>query len=368
MQFAPPGPQDVLIVCTQRIGDVLLSTPIARTLKKRWPHVHIDYLVLPGTEGALEGNPDIRNIHIFAQRARWPEKLRQLRTIWRHYDLAIAAAPTDRARLFAWAAARKTIGFTTPEESGWLKRQLLHTSVPFDNINTHTVSMCLALVQPLHIELEPTVQPPRTTELGWAQHKQLLSIGQSPYVVIHPYPKFRYKMWSQQHWAKLIDWLGTQSLQVFLTGSKASDETTYIDEIIQIATHPCRSLAGQLSLAQTTHLLQQARLYIGPDTAVTHLAAAAGTPTIALFGPSNPVKWGPWPIHWHKPQSPWQRTGSQQQGDTSLIQGQGPCVPCLLEGCDQYLGSESRCLMELGVHTVIAQASKFLTELAQSNH
>lgn len=367
MRPASQGPQNILIVCTQRIGDVLLSTPIARSIKNQWPRVNIDYLVLPGTEGALEGNPDIRNIRVFAQRVRWPEKLAQLRTIWRQYDLAIAAAPTDRARLFAWAASRKNIGFTTPEESGWLKRWLLSTSVSFDNLDTHTVSMCLALVQPLHIEAVPVVQPPRTTAQAWTQHKQQLGIGQAPYVVIHPYPKFRYKMWSQQHWATLINWLGSQSLQVFLTGSKAPDEMAYINEIIQFAKHPCRSLAGQLSLAQTTHLLQQARLYVGPDTAVTHLAAATGTPTIALFGPSNPVKWGPWPIRWNKMQSPWPRTGSVQQGNTSLIQGQGPCVPCLQEGCDHHLDSESRCLMELPVETVIAQATKVLSSPAQLN-
>jgi heptosyltransferase-3 len=361
MRQATQVPRNILIVCTQRIGDVLLSTPIARSIKRHWPQANIDYLVLPGTDGALEGNPDIRKVHVFAQRVGLREKISQFQTIWRQYDLAIAAAPTDRARLFARAAAKRTIGFTTPDESGWLKRRLLNISIPFDNLNTHTVSMCLKLVEPLNIGIEPVVQPPDIPEAEWTRVKQQLGIGQAPYVVIHPYPKFRYKMWTQQNWATLINWLGSQSLQVFLTGSKAPDELAYIDEIIQAAGHSCQSLGGQLTLAQTTHLLKEALLYIGPDTAVTHLAVATGTPSIALFGPSNPVKWGPWPIQWRKTQSPWLRIGSQKIGHISLLQGQGTCVPCLHEGCDRHINSESRCLTELAPEVVIAQATKLLS-------
>jgi heptosyltransferase-3 len=363
MRQATQVPRNILIVCTQRIGDVLLSTPIARSIKSHWPDTNIDYLVLPGTDGALEGNPDLRKVHVFAQRVDWREKFSQLRTIWRRYDLAIAAAPTDRARLFARAAAKKTIGFTTPEESSWFKRRLLNVSIPFDNLDTHTVSMCLKLVEPLNIGIEPVVQPPSISADAWTRLKQQLGIEQAPYAVIHPYPKFRYKMWTQQHWATLINWLGTQSLQVYLTGSKAPDEMAYIDGIIQAAPHSCQSLAGQLTLAQTTHLLKEARLYIGPDTAVTHLAAATGTPSIALFGPSNPVKWGPWPIQWRKTQSPWLRTGNQQEGHTYLLQGPGACVPCLQEGCERHINSESRCLTDLAPELVIAQAAKLLSQL-----
>jgi heptosyltransferase-3 len=342
---------------------VLLSTPIARSIKSNWPDTDIDYLVLPGTDCALEGNPDLRKVHVFAQRVKWREKLSQLRTIWRRYDLAIAAAPTDRARLFAWAASQKTIGFTTPEESSWFKRRLLTISIPFDNMDTHTVSMGLKLVKPLNITPIPLVQPPSTPAGDWTQLKKQLGIGQAPYAVIHPYPKFRYKMWTQQNWATLINWLGSQSLQVFLTGTKAPDEVAYINDIISLVSKQCHSLAGQLSLAQTSHLLKESQLYVGPDTAVTHLAAAVGTPSIALFGPSNPVKWGPWPIQWKNFESPWPRTGSIQTGNTALLQGPGSCVPCLHEGCDRHIDSESRCLTDLAPELVIAQAAKLLSQV-----
>ena len=364
MRQATQVPRNILIVCTQRIGDVLLSTPIARSIKSHWPDTNIDYLVLPGTDGALEGNTDLRKVHVFAQRVKWREKLSQLSTIWRRYDLAIAAAPTDRARLFAWAASKKTIGFTTPEESSWFKRRLLTISIPFDNMDTHTVPMGLKLVEPLNITPIPHVQPPTTHAEDWTQLKKQLGIGQAPYVVIHPYPKFRYKMWTQQNWATLINWLGSQSLQVFLTGSKAPDEVAYINDIIRLVSKQCHSLAGQLSLAQTSHLLKESQLYVGPDTAVTHLAAAVGTPSIALFGPSNPVKWGPWPNSKQNfdNASPWRIRGDGHLGNVWVIQGEADCVPCLQEGCERHLHSESRCLTGISAEKVI-QTSRHLLGL-----
>ena len=61
-------PRRILLVCTQRIGDVLLTTPLARSMKRAWPQVQVDALVLPGAEGVLVGNPDFSQILAFPQR------------------------------------------------------------------------------------------------------------------------------------------------------------------------------------------------------------------------------------------------------------------------------------------------------------
>jgi heptosyltransferase-3 len=114
------------------------------------------------------------------------------------------------------------------------------------------------------------------------------------------------------------------------------------------------NLAGKLSFASLAALLSKAQLYVGPDTAITHLAAATGTPTVALFGPSNPVKWGPWPKDWSSAPSPWQRKGTQFRGNVALVQGEGQCVPCLEEGCARHVESESACLQMMTVDTVIS--------------
>jgi heptosyltransferase-3 len=356
-------PRAVLIVCTQRIGDVLLTTPLAHALKQAWPEAAIDFLVLPGTQGALEGNPDVREVLAFPQRTNWRGKFSQLAQVWRKYDVALATIASDRARLFALAAAPVTLGFVAHESGSSFKQKLLDVVIPFDDLHTHTVSMNLQLAQALGLPaLASVVNPQASPEALTSALPAQLRSNTRPYAVLHPNPKFRYKMWRDSAWVELGTWLQAQGLRVLLTASPDPQEKAYVDAIAQQIGHGCESLAGQLSLAQTAELLKTARLYVGPDTSVTHIAAASGAPTIALFGPSNPVKWGPWPQHWPTSTSPWAFVGSGQAGNVWLIQGAGDCVPCLLEGCNRNEASESRCLQELPLARVLQAATQALAQ------
>ena len=106
-----------------------------------------------------------------------------------------------------------------------------------------------------------------------------------------------------------------------------------------------RRLDGRLSWPQLTALIGGAKLYVGPDTSVTHLAAATGCPTVALFGPTDPRLWAPWPRHGLS--EPWHDTGEvQRRGNVFLVQNALPCTPCQPEGCERHLASSSPCLDE----------------------
>lgn len=362
------APRSILLVCTQRIGDVLLTTPLARSLKKAWPDAALDMLVLPGTQSVLEGNTDIREVLAFAQRVSFAEKFRQLQRLWRRYDLALSPLPTDRARLFCWAAGRYRLGVLNTQSNETCKTLLLNQSIPFDDIDTHTVRMGLQLAERLGIAPCYQVVPPSlSAERHVALHRQLAVLVEHPYVVLHVYPKFTYKMWTPTGWLELARWLNGQGYAIVFTGGPDADECAYINTIANALSAPATrapilNLAGKLSLAETADLLRSARLYIGPDTAVTHIAAACGTPTLALFGPSNPVKWGPWPNTWAHAQSPWQRQGSAHQGNVYLLQGQGDCVPCLYEGCARHVNSSSDCLTGLRIESVMQAATKLLSK------
>ncbi|MEJ0045617.1 MAG: glycosyltransferase family 9 protein [Rhodospirillales bacterium] len=107
-------------------------------------------------------------------------------------------------------------------------------------------------------------------------------------------------------------------------------------------------------------MIRRAKLFVGPDTSASHIAAATGTPTVALFGPSNPVRWGPWPKGWSEPDSPWKLAGSGRHGNVYLLQGTGACVPCKLEGCEAHIHSWSDCLLMLDANRVIDAASELL--------
>ncbi len=339
------SPASILLVITRRIGDVLLTTALIRSLHQAWPQARIGVLVFAGTEGVLHGNPDIDHILTIAERPSRRAHFAFIAKLWRQYDLALSVLPGDRPSLYAWAAGKTRVGTVHPDRASWWKTRLLHHFVPFDDIDTHTVAMALRVGQLLDIALTPHVVPPSA---DLPQHL----LPKQPFAVLHPYPKFNYKMWNKANWIELAQTLRARGWQVLLTGGPDAAEKAYCGRIAQAGA--ATSLAGQLSLGQTGTLLRHASLFVGPDTAVTHMAAATGIPTVALFGPTNPVKWGPWPAEWSSLKSPWQRVGSARQGNVFLLQGIADCVPCHLEGCERNESSFSRCLQDIPTARVLA--------------
>jgi heptosyltransferase-3 len=178
---------------------------------------------------------------------------------------------------------------------------------------------------------------------------------------------YTYKQWHINGWVEIIHWLHAQDFVIVLSGGSAQVEKEYADRIIAIAGIPIVNLIGQLTLGETTEMIRRAKLFIGPDTSVTHIAAACGTPTIALFGPTDPVRWGPWPYRWPADSDPWPLRGSGRRGNVYLLQGEGGCVPCKQEGCDRHLNSFSECLTKLDSRRVVAAVATMLDTSPMSN-
>jgi heptosyltransferase-3 len=212
------------------------------------------------------------------------------------------------------------------------------------------------------------VMPLATPIIGWSNTDEELirslvpAIGeQGGYVVLHVSPKFSYKQWTISGWVELAQRLAGRGLKIVVTAGDSEEDQAYVANLLPHFPSNRIDLTGKLSLPMLGCLLSRATLYVGTDTAVTHMAAALGTPTVALFGPSNPIKWGPWPKEWPaSAQSPWTFKGSQRQGNVILIQGEGDCVPCLHEGCDRHINSLSDCLQHLQAGRVVAAAEQLL--------
>lgn len=347
-------PRSVLVVIPRRIGDVLLATPVIRSIKRAWPDTAIDVLVFESTEDVLVASPDIRRIVAIPERPRFGAHLAFLVQLWRRYDLALSLVPGDRPTLYAFVAGKWRAGLLVNNRKESWKRRLLDRWLAFDNLNTHTVRMHLALADVLGIESHPEVITAWRDD-DERQIDQLLGPAMaSPLAVLHAYPKFNYKMWHRQGWTEIAHWLVAHGFRIALSGGKDAAELAYLTDIERDMPPGVIIAAGKLSLGATAHLISRARLYVGTDTALSHVAAAQGVPTIVLFGPSNPVKWGPWPQGHGAQDNPWKRCGSQRRGNVTLLQSSGSCVPCLLEGCDRNTASFSDCLQQLSAGRVIA--------------
>ena len=355
------APEQILLVVTRRIGDVLLATPLIRSLHRAWPRAKIDVLVFEGTEGVLAGNPDIRHALSVKHRPPFGEHLRFLAKIWRKYDLALSAIPGDRPTLYACIAGKYRVGMIPAEGGQQWKKRLLSRWAPFDNRGTHTVLMNLGLAKLLGIP------PCFEVAAAWKREdeKRVLDAlpfdpDARPYAVLHVYPMYAYKMWKNESWIALAKWLESRGMKIVLTGGKSIDEKTCIDALLPFLPEDTVDASGKLSLGGVAYLLSRAGAYVGPDTAVTHMAASAGIPTVALFGPSNPVKWGPWPKGYLLDKNPYRMKGTQKVGNVVLLQGKGDCVPCMEEGCDRNISSSSACLQNLPAIEAIAALEEML--------
>jgi heptosyltransferase III len=347
-------PKTILVIVTRRIGDVLLATPFIRSLKVAWPQATIDVLVFRGTEGVLAGNPDINHVHTVPARPAFLYHFLFILKIVRRYDIAASVVPGDRPTLYAYFAGHYRVGLLLLTRKERWKKMLLHKWVAFDSLNTHTVRMNLALGKALGITARGEIRATWYAEHA-KQVDQLLGSGRTrPFVVLHPYPKFNYKVWRRDGWAEVAHWITSRGYRVVLSGGSDSEELAYLGKVVRDMPAGTLNTAGTLSIGASACMVSRAAAFVGTDTALTHVAAALGVPTIALFGPSNPVKWGPWPRN-HPPESdPWHRYGSQHVGNVTLLQGVASCVPCGLEGCDRDVSSYSDCLLQLSPKKVIA--------------
>ena len=336
------APTSILVVALRRLGDVLLTTPLIRSLTRAHPNAAVDVLVFAGTQGILAGNPDIATVITMPERPSMGETIALLRKLWRNYDLAISTQSGDRPTFYAWAAGSRSAGFVEGEGAlPWLKRVAL--TKPVDIVaDTHRVREVLRLAEALGIAPVAELVAPRGAMSAGAAPTR-------PYAVIHAAPMYRYKRWTDAGWRALAAALTARGFAVVATGGP--DDRPELDAIW--AGRPeVKRLDGALSWPELAALIRGAAAYVGPDTSVTHLAAATGTPTVALYGPTDPRLWGPWPAGGLDPV--WDSAGTiQTRGNVWLVQNPLPCLPCQGEGCLKHRDSHSQCLDELSVGQVL---------------
>ena len=346
-------PQRILVIVVPYLGDVLLATPLIHSLKCAYPEAKLDVLVFKASAAMLEGNADIDQVISVPNRPSTAENWALIKRIFRRYDLAMALQTGDRAFWYTLIASSIRVNAVPPKgaKTAW-KRFFTKASVAFDDEHTHTVLQNLKLLECLAIAPCFELVPPINDNHDAIQQRFAFLKEQDQYAVLHLHPQWTYKRWTEQGWFEIGHYLRQLGLKLVLTGSLASDEQAYIAGIASKLPTDTLNITGQVSLAELSYIIGRAKLFIGPDTGITHLAAATGIPVVALFGPTNPVKWAPWPTGYASFQNPFQKVGDQHVGNVLLVQGKGDCVPCYLEGCDRHRQSHSRCLDELSTQQI----------------
>ncbi|AOU97056.1 putative lipopolysaccharide heptosyltransferase III [Acidihalobacter yilgarnensis] len=362
---------NILVIKFRNIGDVLLTAPLVSALRAGGHRVSA--LVKAGTEPMLAGHPGLDELFVYPTRqlgesrsALLRHELAFFRTLRaRRFDLAISTTEGDRGAIAARlsGAPRRRAPIDPAKDKHW-RRWLINEPVAPRPGPRHTVLRNLdlggaeAAINAISVSLT-------VNDADREAVRYLLAEGGHmpgrPLVHIHPTSRWFFKCWTDAGMAEIIDRLiGRLGVQVVLTCAPDARERARLDGILARSREHPIDLGGRLSLKQTAALSAQADVFFGVDTAPMHMAAAVGTPVVAIFGPSGAFDWGPWP-NGHTAENPYPaRSGLQQAGRHHVIQQAWGCVPCGQDGCD---GSKrSDCLDRLPASLVMAELEAALDQ------
>jgi heptosyltransferase-3 len=346
-----------LVIKLRHHGDVLLASPVFTVLKRAAPQAEIDALVYLETAPMLLRHPAIRLVHTIDRSLKSRGPIAQLAgdlRLWRalrarRYDLVVHLTEHPRgAWLTRVAGARYGVA---PERAraGWFWRSCFtHRYRWPQRTPRHTVEADLDALRRIGIwpgddDKKLVLVPGPDAEARVATLLARHGLARGQFVLIHPGSRWLFKCWPPEPTAALLDRLAVDGWRLVLTGAPDSAEAPLVAAIKASLKAPIVDLSGALTMPELAALIAAARLFIGCDTAPMHMAAAAGTPVVAWFGPSDEREWGPWRV-------PHRVVGSAAH----------PCRPCHNNGCG---GSNiSDCLLTLPLAQVAAAVHDLLEE------
>lgn len=339
---------NILVIKLRYIGDVLLATPVLRALREAFPQARLTMAVNRGTEEILTGNPDLTEV-LVVDRGGVGADLRFLGEIRRQrFDCVIDLTDGDRSAMMAWASgAPVRIGFNA--EHRW--RGLLYTLIVTSS-SVHRVERDLAAVRALGIEpktdlpilnLSPQEEHEAAELLEEIGAESANGVGGRPLVLLHPGARYWFKAWPAERFAELADRL-TDAYRCQILVGGADQDGDMVDRIRTHARCDLKVLAGRVDLRQFAAVVKRCAVFIGNDTGAMHIAAAMGTPIVALFGPSRPAEWGP------------------RGRDIAVLYKGLDCRPCFHPTCRR---GEDNCMRQISVEEVFAAARRFLVRQAE---
>ena len=355
--IAPGDLRRVLVIKLRNLGDVLLASPVVSVLKHQAPHVEVDALVYADTADMLRGHPDLGELHeihrdwkqlgLFERLRREKRLLSALRR--RDYDLILNL--TDHGR-GAWLSRllKPRYALAPDVRAGKAYRSAYTHLYPVIGGNRrHTVEINLDALRRIGIypgrdERRLTLVPGDAALASVDRALAAAGLKEKSFVLIHPGSRWFFKCWPPDRVATLCTSLASHGQPVVLVCGPDPLEQRLLEAVKSRTNSVTATFPGNLPLKELAALIGRARLMVGMDSAPMHMAAAMGTPTVAFFGPSGEIEWGPWQVP-HR-----------------VLTSSHACRPCGRDGCGG--GKRSECLEEIELPQVLAAVVSLLEETA----
>jgi heptosyltransferase-3 len=335
----------VLVVRLRSIGDTVLSTPSLFALKRFLPHASIDILLEDWVAPVLDGFAYVDHVITLERksnsaRARVARQLRANR-----YDVVYNLHGGTTATLLARATgAKHRVGFETYQYAR-LHNQLAPSSASlWGRDKTHSVEQQLALLgwTGVPVSDRPATQlaVTETASFNIAAKLKAVAVDDAQLAVIHPAAAFATKQWAADNFARVAEQLAAQGLKVVVI--TAANEVQLADELKRKTEAPVVAFTD-LTLPELTALLARARLFVGNDSGIAHMAAAVQTPSVVIFGSSNTAHWRPW---------------VSPATVAEVVLEEMECQPCHGYFCEKFAAPE--CIKRVPVERVIAATERVL--------
>jgi len=335
----------VLVVRLRSIGDTVLTTPSLFALRRFLPQAQLDILLEDWVAPVLEGSDLVDRVIEIARdsktgRARLARELRASR-----YDVVYNLHGGTTATLLTRATgAKHRVGFLHYQYARLHNHAAPSSLEIWQRPSLHSVEQQLALIGWTGVPV--TDRPP--TRLA-VTDRALLSVSEKlravgwededkPFAVIHPAAAFDTKQWATENFARVAEDLAARELTTIAIVSPKEKQAV---ESLMMQTSARVIGLSDLSLPEVTALASRARLFVGNDSGIAHIAAAAGAPCVVIFGSSNVAHWRPWTTN-----------------PNEVVREEMPCQPCHGYFCAEFERPE--CILRVPVERVVGAIDRIL--------
>jgi lipopolysaccharide heptosyltransferase II len=337
-------PKRILIVLHGSIGDVTRALPLAAMLRRSFPQAFTAWSVEPACFPLLQGNGAIDEIIMFDRGKGWRGLGKFLARVRQgHFDLVL-----DLQRIFKsgfvswWSGARQRIGFhrRDSKECNWIFNNL---HIPHYGEKISKLEHYLKFADYLGVERAPLTWQFNLSEQEQVSVDRHLANITRPFAVLFVGTRWESKQWFPVQMSQCAGELErVYDLDVVLLGGK--DDTKLAAEVEAVWDGQLINLVGKTTLREAIGIIHRAKIAIGPDTGLMHIAAALRTPVVSLWGATSPQRTGPYGF------------------SELVVQGKAPCVPCHSRRCP--IGR--LCMQSITVDQIGAKIRVALDESARS--
>ncbi|MFH1798654.1 MAG: lipopolysaccharide heptosyltransferase II [Candidatus Omnitrophota bacterium] len=337
----------ILITRTDRLGDVVLSTPVIRLMRRKYPNAYIAFMVRPENQDVIINNPHLDEVIVYDKREMDKSFRNTLRFSLglrkKKFDTAIALHPTNRVHImFFLAGIPVRIGYDR-KVPFLLTKRILHDK---HEGAKHEIDYIFDFLQQAGFDVREADRMPYMAP----SHQDKESVGQilkevgikGDIIALHAGASCASKRWPCERFARVADILAEKyKACIALVGAR--DTLEYSDLVVSKSRGKIIDLTGRLKVGELAEFLSRCKLFVSNDSGPVHVASAVGTPVVVIFGRRDP---GLSPKRWE----PLGRKNT-------VIHKDAGCDVCLAHDCEK----DFMCLKMVTVDDVVEAAEKLLT-------